>query len=86
MPWKLGVDLAPQDQQHVKAAFIHRSTGEHPVPAAKGRRYPVLFRDDREWLAHTRFKVRANGRLDQRARHCWSSPTLTMLQPSEVAE
>lgn len=77
---KLGTQLAAADQRHVLAAYVHRYTREHVPewarkPRPDGTPYPVHFASDADWLAHTRFFVRANGRLDHRFRHCWSEPT-----------
>ena len=80
MKTKLGIELHPDDRRHVLAAYVHRFTGEHrPAWAHKpwkdGKPYPVQFADDADWLAHTRFAVRGNGRLDRRVNRCESSPT-----------
>lgn len=78
--WVAGTRLTPRDQQHVLVAFVHRFTKTHVPAWAKtalpdGRRYKPQFRDDADWLAHTRFAVRKNGALDMRAEHCESTPT-----------
>lgn len=75
-----GTLLSAEDQRHVLAAFVHRFTREHrPAWAAQpwkdGRPYPVQFDSDRDWLAHTWFKITKAGRLDKRVHHCYSSPT-----------
>lgn len=76
----LGTQLDYSDQRHVLAAFVHRFTREHKPawasqPWKEGKPYPVQFASDADWLAHTRFAVRANARVDQRVRYCESSPT-----------
>lgn len=63
MAWKRGSDLIPCDQQRALQRW------ERNPP----------FTNDNEWLAHTRFRVNGKGRLDGRARNCYSSPTLAML-------
>lgn len=80
MTWKLGTELTPCDRQHVVAQFVHRFTREHRPDWAcqrspNGTRYQVQFASDADWLANTRFRCKANGRLDKRARHCFSNPT-----------
>lgn len=69
MASKLGIDLTPQDQQ--------RALERWP-------RTPQ-FQRDKEWLAHTRFRVNGKGRLDGRARYCYPTPSMAMLIP-EAAE
>ena len=77
-----GAQLCTADQQHVLAAYVHRFTRDHkPAWASNGNTwkdgqpYPVQFASDADWLAHTRFAVRGDGRLDQRGHWCESSPT-----------
>jgi hypothetical protein len=56
-------DLLPLTlQEHVKRVYVHRFTGDHqPVWARDewkdGKPYPLQFRDDGEWLAHSYFPV-----------------------------
>lgn len=72
-----GTMLCDEDRKHVLAAYVHRYTGEH-VPEwvrAAGQLYPVQFKDDLDWLAHSYFAVRRDGRLDERVKHCESHPT-----------
>ena len=76
----LGIHLHANDQRHVLGAYVHRFTRTHvPAWARKewkdGKPYPVQFDNDGDWLAHTHFVVRKNGRLDMRSRHCESTPT-----------
>lgn len=76
----LGTQLHPNDRAHVLAAYVHHFTREHVPqwsrdPMPNGKPYPVQFASDADWLAHTRFPIRKDGRLDQRAQHCESNPT-----------
>lgn len=85
----LGSELCAEDQAEVLRAYVHRYTGDHKprwaqpkedVPGivkwgASEKPYPLQFASDAEWLANTRFAVRKNGRLDRRAKHCYSRPT-----------
>lgn len=75
-----GCSLHPADQRFVLAAYVHRFTGDHiPAWALKprpdGSTHPLQFADDAEWLANSRFAVRRCGRLDQRVKQCFSTPT-----------
>lgn len=77
---KLGNWLHPEDQRHVLAAFVHRFTRDHKPewankPWKDGKPYPVQFDSDADWLAHTSFAVRNDGRLDGRVHRCESVPT-----------
>jgi hypothetical protein len=77
---KRGCDLSPDEQKYVLAAFVHRFTGQHKPAWARllrpdGTAYPVQFKDDADWLAHTDFEVTARGKLDTRNAYCCSSPT-----------
>jgi hypothetical protein len=76
----LGAMLCEADQKHVLAAYVHRFTGEHrPAwankPMPDGQAYPVQFKDDLDWLAHSYFAIRKNGRLNMLVKHCESYPT-----------
>lgn len=77
---RLGSELHPADKQRVSSGYPNRYTRTH-VPAwarrprPDGTPYPVQFDSDAEWLAHTKFRVRADGRLDRRVRYCVSTPT-----------
>lgn len=78
--WKLGSELDYTDQRHVLAAYVHRFTRQHRPqwankPWKDGQPYPLQFDSDADWLAHTRFAVRVNGRLDMRNHSCESTPT-----------
>lgn len=77
---KLGTELHPDDRKHVLAAYVHRFTAQHKPRWAhsewkNGESYPVQFASDADWLAHTRFAVNRNGRLDRHVHSCFSSPT-----------
>jgi hypothetical protein len=75
-----GIYLHVDDQKHVLRAFVHRYTKTHlpewtKRPRPDGKRYKPQFADDADWLAHTYFRVKRNGRLDHRAAYCESHPT-----------
>jgi len=70
---KKGVELNQEDQRCVLAAYIYRNTGDHVPPTVP--RGILQFKNDQEWLEHTSFKVTKVGRLDHRAKYCYSSPT-----------
>lgn len=72
---KRGADLNPEDQAHVLRAYVHRFTGEHRPKWTEHTKTPLQFASDQEWLAHTEFAVRRDGRLDRRVRECYSTPT-----------
>jgi hypothetical protein len=80
----LGSQLSTEMQRHALARYVHRFTGDH-VPNwvttefHRGTRYPVQFRDDKEWLSNTLFYVTKSGALDVRYSHCESSPTFPTL-------
>ena len=78
--WTYGKDLTEADQQFVVWHYVHRYTKDHkPAWARKdwkdGKPYPVQFHSDQDWLNHTRFRTRQDGRLDQRVSVCQSVPT-----------
>jgi hypothetical protein len=82
--YRLGCDLSPEDRAEVLRRFVHRYTGNHtPEWVIRHRRehgnrthiYPLQFATDVEWLAHTRFKVTAEGRLHKGSCYCESFPT-----------
>jgi hypothetical protein len=85
--WTLGSDLNINDQRRVLAAYVHRYTGDH-VPdwvrhQAEGK-YPLQFASDADWLASTTFRVRADGRLDDRVKRCQSRPTWPTGKPDDM--
>jgi hypothetical protein len=75
-----GDQLSPDQQREALARFAHRFTGDHrPDWASKKWKgmadYPLQFKDDRDWLAHTWFAVNKDGRISKRNRNCESWPT-----------
>jgi len=75
--WVPGHSLTWEDQRHVLAAYVHRSTGEHTPPWARlprpdGQPYTPQYLTDAQWLQRTQFAVRTDGRLDGRVHHCRS--------------
>ena len=71
-----GNKLSPKDQQSVLNSFVHRFTKEHnPQWTSVHLNYNPQFSSDADWLEHSRFYVKTNGRLDKRYSHCQSSPT-----------
>lgn len=78
-----GTRLHPEDQRYVLSAYVHRFTGEHKPAWAMnerkdGQAYPVQHVNDNDWLEHTIFWARTDGRLDQRVHRCESTPTWPM--------
>jgi hypothetical protein len=73
---KTGNELHPEDRAHVLRSYVHRMTEEniraYPEHARQMREggYRMPIRTDAEWLANTEFRVRQDGRLDQRVRSC----------------
>ena len=71
-----GSELHPDDKRHVLASFIHRMTVEtcrqwpEFAREMRARGYRMPDRTDSEWLESTFFRVRKDGRLDRRVRHC----------------
>ena len=75
-----GTDLSPNQRRHVLAAYVHRFTGDHVPswamqPRQDGTKYPLQFRDDDDWLAHTSFPIKKNGDLAKQPSCCRSAPT-----------
>lgn len=80
MHTRKGTELCSEDRAYVLAAYVHRFTREHkPRWASAGWKnglpYPVQFASDADWLEHTLFYVRNDGRLDGRFNFCSSHPT-----------
>jgi hypothetical protein len=80
----LGTHLSSKLQDEAKRRFVHRFTGEHrPMWANKPFKqeggtvgpYPVQFKDDADWLAHTYFEITKQGKFSERAHYCESHPT-----------
>jgi hypothetical protein len=67
-----GLELSPAAQQQAFRQFVHRYTGEHRPYWVISQ--PVQFKDDADWLAHTRFYVTRDGNLCK-GRSCYSTPT-----------
>ncbi len=95
MKTKLGTELHPSDREHVLAAYVHRYTGDFKPKWVKdgkwnGGEYPLQFVDDADWLANTEFRVKSNGRLDERCHACMSyatwpnNPELRLKYPSHL--
>lgn len=81
--YKYGHELHPDDQKHVLAAYVHRYTGEHKPQWANKKRpdgsdYKPQHKNDADWLKHTEFAVKKNGRLHQGVGSCRSTPSLPM--------
>lgn len=79
-----GTDLHPSVQRDALTRFVHRYTGDHkpqwaykPWKNESGKTvyYPVQFANDQDWLAHTIFTVTRSGRLSNREKYCFSTPT-----------
>ncbi len=74
----LGTHLSSADQRSVLASFVHRMTTESRKQfpdftrrmLAGGYRMPE--KTDAQWLAETRFAVKAAGSLDKRVNSCQS--------------
>lgn len=79
MPYVRGNELPEALQREALARYVHRYTAEH-IPAwvrhesYSGRRVPVQFRSDEEWLSNTDFYVTKTGKLHA-TRDCMSYPT-----------
>ncbi len=90
--WVLGTELCATDQRRVLASYINRFTIEHrPAWVARtpnrpdGKAYMPQFASDQDWLAHTEFRIRNDGRLDERANFCHSTPTWPLgIEPKET--
>jgi hypothetical protein len=90
-----GDKLSPADQQSVRNRYVYRFTGEHTPnwvrsAWASGQVYPVQFRDDNDWLAHTLFWVKEDNTLGTKNVDCESTPTwphgdkMTKRTPDEI--
>lgn len=81
--WHSGAQLHPDDQKHVLGSYVHRYTKEHKPKWANekrpdGREYQPHHATDADWLKHTKFAVKKDGRLDTRVRHSQSTPSLKL--------
>lgn len=77
--WCLGSDLPKRLQDEALAKYVHRHTGDHPAswaqqPMPNGKAYPLHFKDDADWLAHTKFPIKGRPMVLDNG-DCWSSPT-----------
>jgi len=82
--YKLGSELSPGKQQQALQYFVNRFTGDH-TPAwvehsrrpekCRGAGYKLQFKDDREWLSRTYFRVTAKGELYKGRAQYHSHPT-----------
>lgn len=93
MEWKLGTELAPEEQRKALARYVYRMTFENikarPAMAAYmwENHYRMSIISDAQWLASTDFPVDKRGRLSERYdAHCmhWESRFRIVL--STVAE
>ena len=78
--WVLASTLSPTLQQGLLRRFLYRYTGDNKPnwvrdAESKGQRYPLHFKDDKDWLAHTEVAINSKGELDKRNTSCRSSPT-----------
>jgi len=76
-----GDQLNQEDQRRVLSMFVHRYTGDHTPLWVRGKiwkegkPYPLHFANDADWLRHSHFRVRLDGRLHGNGRYCHSAPT-----------
>lgn len=78
MNTKLGSDLTPLEKKIVLSRFINRFTLENiPTWAIRsdGTVDQPPFSSDADWLEHTEFVVTKSGKLDRRARQCFTCLT-----------
>ena len=69
-------ELTQTQQRQVLNSYIHRFTGQHKPSWVKDITItPCQFKDDKDWLEHTRFYVTKNNQLSKRHRYCESNPT-----------
>jgi hypothetical protein len=73
--YKLGSELSQSEQQEALNRFVHRYTGNHKPQWVMHHKTPLQFKDDADWLAHTRFAVTKAGKLHNGVKYCQSSPT-----------
>lgn len=72
--WMLGSKLNPVAKRAALCKFVHRFTGEHQ-PSWVEDGVPPHHDTDADWLAHTSFAVTLEGYLDERVKHCQSTPS-----------
>lgn len=78
--WVAGCELSATDKAYVLSRYVNRFTREHipkwaTRPGADGQPQRPRHASDADWLAHTRFAVREDGRLDRKVARCESTPT-----------
>ncbi len=80
MKYVAGTKLTEKERNHVLRCYVNRYTKEHKPMWAREKRpdgsaFMPQFSSDLDWLAHTEFAVKKDGRLDMKARYCLSHPT-----------
>lgn len=77
--WTPGNQLSAHTRADVLRRYVHRCTTEnfrqHPSVKAMMERggYRLRILSDAEWLECTQFPLRADGAIDERIKHCWST-------------
>lgn len=67
-----GNELTPEDQKAMLNQYVYRNSME--CPNRKINRDPAtVWATDELWLKHTQFKIRKDGRIDERTRSCMGS-------------
>jgi len=89
--YKSGHLLHPDDQRHVLNAYVHRYTKEHvpqwaEKPMPNGQSHKPHHETDADWLKHTKFAVKKNGRLHAGATHAQSTPSLPLTEAEQLDE
>jgi len=78
MKWILGSELSQELQKQCISCFSNRFTGEHMPPRiaklVNAKKYPQ-FKDDKDWLANTKFAITNKNKLSLREKYCASRPT-----------
>lgn len=70
-----GENLTAAQVKQVKAAFVHRFTGEHVPAWAKqprpdGTAYEPMYATDADWIADKAFYVHKDGQIASTPHHC----------------
>lgn len=95
MKYIKGNDLTPKQVTQVKAAYVHRFTGDHrPTwankPRPDGVPYEPQFATDSDWLAAYSFPFKVDGTLASRPGHCTptseKNPTQQSLTRGKTAQ
>jgi hypothetical protein len=70
----LGSQLEQSEQSKALACFVHRFTAEHvPQWVQHSNKKPICyFASDADWLNHTLFWIRNDGKLSEKHRYCES--------------